>query len=88
VKIWMRATIFVAGVALIVFGFHQAHTHPATTLNADPSTTGGAGEMLVVIGLFIGLLAFAPSAQTLGRWMSTKRKHRAPPAQFRRRRKS
>jgi hypothetical protein len=44
--------------------------------------------MLVMVGGFVMLLAFAPSQETLGRWMSLKKPKKAHPAQFRRRRRS
>ena len=60
----------------------------ARLAESGPGESGSGSEVLVVVGAFLALLAFAPSPETLGRWMSLKRKHHAPPAQFRRRRKS
>jgi len=88
VKLALRVAVFVLGVALVFFAWHRAH--PATLdLHApSPASSGNPSDVLVVVGAFMALLAFAPSPETLGRWMSLKRKHHAPPAQFRRRRKS
>jgi len=88
VKIAMRAAVLVAGVALALFGWHKAHTEIVNLQSQGTTSPGSPSEVLIVVGAFVALLAFLPSAQTLGRWMSLKRKHHAPPAHFRRRRKS
>jgi hypothetical protein len=85
-NIALRAAVFLAGMGLLFFGWYRAHnaTVDLTNPRANP---GSPAEVLVVIGGFMALLAFLPSSQTLGRWMSLKRQKRPPPAHFRRRRK-
>ena len=84
-----RIAAFLLGTALLVWGWHKGHSEPTVDLqNPGAATFGSASAVLVVVGVFLALVAFAPSQQTLGRWMSLKRKHQARPAQFRRRRKS
>jgi hypothetical protein len=61
---------------------------PATSLNPAPNANGGGGEVLVVIGLFLALAAFAPSSKIVGRWMSVKRHRRGAAPHLRRRRKA
>jgi len=81
----LRTAVFVVGAALLFFGWHKAHS--ATVDLANPrSNPGSPAEVLVVVGGFLALLAFMPSQETLGRWMSLKRHKRAQPAHFRRRR--
>ena len=86
-NIALRAAVFVVGVGLLFFGWHRAHsvTVDLTNPSANP---GSPAEVLVVIGGFVALLAFLPSSQTLGRWISLKHHKRPQPAHFRRRRKS
>jgi len=88
VKIAMRVTAFVVGAALLFLGWHKAHVEALSLQSPGSSPAGSASEVLVVIGAFVALLAFVPSSETLGRWMSLKRRHHTPPAQFRRRRRS
>ena len=85
-NIALRAAVFVVGIGLLFFGWYRAHsaTVDLTNPNANP---GSPAEVLVVIGGFVALLAFLPSSQTLGRWMSLKRQKRPQPAHFRRRHK-
>ncbi len=87
-KIAVRVAVFVLGAALVFFAWHRAHPAPVDLQGPVPASSGNPSDVLIVIGAFVALLAFAPSPETLGRWMSLKRKHHAPPAQFRRRRKS
>jgi len=87
-KIAMRAAVFVLGAALLFFGWHKAHTEAANLQNPGTANPGSPAEVLVVVGAFVALLAFVPSSETLGRWMSLKRRHHAPPAHFRRRRRN
>ena len=89
VKIAVRVAVFVLGAGLLFFGWHKGRgemmnfqTNPAT-----PSSSY-APELFAVGGAFLVLVAFAPSPETLGRWMSRKRHKPAPQAHFRRRRKS
>jgi hypothetical protein len=85
-KIAIRILVFASGAGLLFFGWHKAHNEILNLQNpASPNPTGSS-EVLVVIGAFVALMAFLPSSETLGRWMSLKR-HKAPaPAHFRRRR--
>ena len=87
-KIAVRMAVFVLGVALVFFAWRRGHPATLDLQSPGPASTGNPSEVLVVVGAFVALLAFAPSPETLGRWMSLKRKHHAPPAQFGRRRKS
>lgn len=87
-KLALRAAVFVLGAGLVFFAWHRAHPATLDLQSPSPASSGNPSEVMVVVGAFVALLAFAPSPQTLGRWMSLKRKPHAPPAQFRRRRKS
>jgi hypothetical protein len=86
VKLAVRVGVFVLGVALLFVGWRKAHNAKVDPLNPASAGTGNPAEVLVVIGGFVTLLAFVPSSQTLGRWMSLKRHKRPQPAHFRRRR--
>lgn len=81
----LRAVVFVLGAALLFFGWYKAHSVTVDLTNPR-ATPGSPAEVLVVVGGFLALLAFMPSQETLGRWMSLKRRKRAPPTHFRRRR--
>ena len=84
-KLAVRATVFAAGVLLLFFSWRHAHT--AAVANTQGTTsTGSPAEVLVVIGTFLALMAFAPTPDTLGRWMALKRRRRPQPAHFKRRR--
>ncbi len=83
----MRAAVFVLGAALLFFGWHKAHSEAINLQSPGTANLGSPAEVLVVIGAFVAVMAFVPSSETLGRWMSLKRKHHAPPARFRRRRR-
>lgn len=85
-KLWLRITIFLTGVAVLFFGWHKAHA-PVVDLQAPArNNVGSSTEILVMIGGFVMLMAFAPSQQMLGRWMAVKKPKKAHAAQFRRRR--
>ena len=88
VKIATRIVVFMAGVALLFLSWHKTHVAALNPQNPGTAYTGNPAEILVVIGAFVALLAFVPSSDTLGRWMSLKRHHRPPPAHFRRRRRT
>ena len=87
-KIAVRVLVFVVGLSLLFFGWHKSHGAVADLATPNSTTSANGFELLVVAGAFIALLAFAPSSETLGRWMSLKRPHRPQPAHFRRRRRS
>ena len=86
-KLWMRVAVFLAGLSVGFFGWHKAHNEMVNLQSPANSNAVGSSEVLVVIGGFIMLMAFAPSQQALGRWMALKRPRKAQPAHFRRRRK-
>ena len=86
-KIAIRALVFVGGASLLFFGWHKSHSEMVNLQNPGNTNAISSSEVLVVIGAFVTLMAFLPSAHTLGRWMSLKRHKAAPPAHFRRRRR-
>ncbi len=85
-RIALRVGVFVLGVALLFVGWRKSHPANVDLQNPGSASTGNPAEVLVVIGGFVMLLAFVPSQQTLGRWMSLKRHRKPQPAHFRRRR--
>ena len=85
-KIALRVTVFVAGGLLLFLSSRHVHMAAATVQNPGTANIGSPAEVLVVIGAFLALMAFVPSPQTLGRWMSLKRRKRPQPAHFKRRR--
>jgi len=87
VKIVTRVLIFVAGALVLFFGWHKAHTEMINLQNPGTTNSISSSEVLVVVGGFVLLMAFLPSQQTLGRWMSLKKPRKAQAAHFRRRRK-
>ncbi len=87
-KIAWRIVLFVTGAGLLFFSWHKAHNEMVNLQNPGSNNAVGSVEMLVMVGGFVMLLAFAPSQETLGRWMSLKKPKKAHPAQFRRRRRS
>lgn len=87
-KVAFRVALFVAGVAMVIFGWHKAHGYTIDLANPTATNAVNGFEMMVVIGALVALMAFAPSSQTLGRWMSLKRHRRAQPAHFRRKRRT
>jgi hypothetical protein len=78
--------VFLAGVGLLFYGWHKAHNAVVNVMNPASPNTANSSEMLVVIGGFVILMAFVPSSQTLGRWMSLKKQKRPQAAHFKRRR--
>ena len=85
-KIGWRVLIFVVGAAILFFGWHKAHNEMLNLQNPGSTNAVGSSEILVVVGGFVLLAAFAPSPERLGRWMSLKKSKKAQPAHFRRRR--
>ena len=83
-----RIAAFLSGVALLFWGWHKGHAETVNLQSQGTPSLGSPSAVLVVVGAFLALMAFAPTQEMLGRWMSLKRKHHAPPAQFRRRRRS
>jgi metal-dependent hydrolase (beta-lactamase superfamily II) len=83
-KLWVRIVILLAGAGILFFSWHKAHNQ-IVNLQAPSSAGTGSAEILVVIGGFVMLMAFAPSQETLGRWMSLKKPKKAKAAHFRRR---
>jgi hypothetical protein len=89
VKTTVRVAVFVLGAALLFFGWRKGRSE-SMNFQTNPATPGSsyAPELFAVGGAFLVLVAFAPSPETLGRWMSRKRQKPTPQAHFRRRRKS
>ena len=87
-KLATRVAVFIAGAAVLFLGWHKSHLQTVNLQNPGTTNNGNPAELLIVIGAFIALLAFLPSSETLGRWMSLKRHHKPPPAHFRRRRRT
>ncbi|HLI62554.1 MAG TPA: hypothetical protein VKV05_04085 [Terriglobales bacterium] len=85
-KIVTRVLVFLAGVGLLFYGWHKAHSEVVNVMNPASPNAANSSEMLVVIGGFVALMAFLPSSETLGRWMSLKKQKRPQAAHFKRRR--
>lgn len=85
-KLWLRITIFLAGAGILFFGWLKAHTDVLNLQSPARANVVTSSELLVMIGGFTMLMAFAPSQEMLGRWMALKKPKKARPAQFRRRR--
>jgi len=85
-KIAIRAAVFVLGAALVFYGWRKAHNEPVPTQTPGTTNAMNSSEVLVVVGGFVLLMAFLPSSETLGRWMSLKRRRRPQAAHFKRRR--
>ncbi len=85
-KLGLRIAIFVVGVGLLLFGWRRAHNDSVSQQNPTSTTPVGSSEILVTIGGFVMLMAFAPSQETLGRWMALKKQKKLKPAHFKRRR--
>lgn len=85
-KLWLRIVLFLGGAGLLAYGWHKAHAQLVNLQSPANASTGGASETLVVLGGFVMLMAFAPSQELLGRWMSLKKPKKAHAAQFKRRR--
>jgi hypothetical protein len=85
-KLSLRIALFLAGLGLLFFSWHKAHNELLNLQNPASTNAVGSSEIFVVVGGFVMLMAFAPSPETLGRWMSLKRPRKAQPAHFKRRR--
>ncbi len=84
-KIAIRVAVFVLGASLLFFAFHKAHNEVVNLQSSSSSSTSGSSEVLGIVGGFLALAAFAPSSETLGKWMSLKRRKTPTHARFRRR---
>ena len=84
-KLPWRIAIFAVGLALLIFGWHKAHNELVAAQTPGNAAVGSA-EVLVMIGGFVMLIAFAPSQEMLGRWMALKKPKKLKPAHFKRRR--
>ncbi len=82
----IRVGVFVLGAALLFYGWHKAHNEMIAVQNPGAANAVGSSEIVVVIGGFVLLMAFLPSSETLGRWMSLKKHKRPQAARFKRRR--
>jgi hypothetical protein len=87
-KIAARCLVFVFGISVLFFAWHKAHNQVLDLHNSGSTTAVNSAELLVVVGGLIALMAFLPSSQTLGRWMSLKRRKPALPKHYRRRHRS
>lgn len=85
-KLALRVTVFVLGAALLFYGWHKAHNEAIPSQNPGAANAINSSEVVVVIGGFGLLAAFLPSSETLGRWMSLKRRRPPQAAHFKRRR--
>ncbi len=85
-KICWRVALFLAGVGLLFLSWHKMHSEIANLQSSGSASTVGTSQILVVMGGFLALMAFAPSPQTLGGWMALKQPKKAQPAHFKRRR--
>lgn len=85
-KLTLRIALFLAGLGLLFFSWHKAHNELLNLQNPGSTNAVGSSEIFVVVGGFVMLLAFAPSQEMLGRWMSLKRPKKPQPAHFKRRR--
>ncbi|MGB8887997.1 MAG: hypothetical protein WCC87_14800 [Candidatus Korobacteraceae bacterium] len=84
-KIAVRCLVFVLGISVLFFAWHKTHNQVLDLQNSGSTNTVNSAEVLVVIGGLIALMAFAPSSETLGRWMSLKRRKRPLAKHYRRR---
>ena len=87
-KLWLRIVIFLTGAGILFFSWHRAHNQTVGLPTPNSGANAGSAEILVVIGAFVMLMAFAPSQEMLGRWMALKKPKKARPAHFRRRQRS
>jgi TRAP-type C4-dicarboxylate transport system permease small subunit len=85
-KLWVRIAIFTIGAAILFFSWHKAHNQMVNLQTPSSGGSVGSAEVLVVIGGFVMLMAFAPSQEALGRWMALKKPKKARAAHFKRRR--
>jgi len=84
-KLWVRIAIFLAGTAILFFSWHKTHNQTLNLPTPGSGAIAGSSEILVVVGGFVMLMAFAPSQETLGRWMALKKPKKARAAHFKRR---
>ena len=87
-KLWLRVVIFLTGAGILFFSWHKVHNQAVNLPTPNSGASVGSAEILVVIGGFVMLMAFAPSQEALGRWMALKKPKKARPAHFRRRQRS
>jgi hypothetical protein len=85
-KIGWRIALFLTGLGLLFFSWHRAHNELLNLQNPGSTNAAGTSEIFVVVGGFVMLMAFAPSPEMLGRWMSLNRPKKPQPAHFKRRR--
>lgn len=85
-KLWLRITIFAAGLGILILGWLKAHADVTNLQNPARANIVSSSELLVMFGGFAMLMAFAPSQQALARWTALKKPKKARQAQFRRRR--
>ncbi len=85
-KLSLRITVFVLGAALLFYGWRKGHNEAIPSQNPGSTNAISSSEVVVVVGGFVLLAAFLPSSETLGRWMSLKRRKRPQTAHFKRRR--
>lgn len=85
-KLWLRIAIFLTGAGVFFFGWRKAHNLMVNVQAPGAGNAVGSSEVLVIIGGFVMLMAFAPSQEALGRWMAIKKPKKARPAHFKRRR--
>jgi hypothetical protein len=85
-KLALRVSVFVLGAALLFYGWRKAHNEVIPSQNPGAANAINSSEVVVVIGGFVLMAAFLPSSETLGRWMSLKRRRRPQAAHFKRRR--
>lgn len=85
-KLWLRITIFLAGAGVLFFGWLKAHADVSNLQLPAKANVVRSSELLVMIGGFVMLMAFAPSQEMLARWTALKKPRKSRPAQFRRRR--
>lgn len=85
-KLGTRIAIFLVGLGALFLAWHKNHMAAAVAPNSPGINLSNSYEVLIVIGAFVMLMAFAPSPDVLGRWMSLKKPKKAHAAHFKRRR--
>jgi hypothetical protein len=85
-KIGWRIALFLTGLGLLFFSWRKVHNEMLSLQNPGTANAVGTSQILVVVGGFVTLMAFAPSPEMLSRWMSLKRPKKPQPAHFKRRR--
>jgi hypothetical protein len=78
--------LFASGAGILIVAWYKAHNEMMNLQNPGASNAVGSAEVLIMLGGFVMLMAFAPSPEMLGRWMALKKPKKAQPAHFRRRR--